>query len=73
MHGDSVCEGAEMQAVDRTRLMTALDQVNGRYGRGTMLLASAGLRGADRTWTMKQERMTQQYTTCWSDLGLVRA
>jgi hypothetical protein len=22
---------------------------------------------------MKQERMTQQYTTCWSDLGLVRA
>jgi DNA polymerase V len=63
----------EVQTVDRTRLMTALDQVNGRYGRGTMLLASAGLRGPDRAWTMKQERMTQQYTTCWSDLGLVRA
>jgi DNA polymerase V len=71
--GDSGCDGVEVQAVDRTRLMTALDQVNGRYGRGTMLLASAGLRGADRAWTMKQERMTQHYTTCWTDLGLVRA
>jgi DNA polymerase V len=64
---------SEAQPVDRTRLMAALDQVNGRYGRGTMLLASAGLRGADRAWTMKQEHMTQQYTTCWADLGLVLA
>lgn len=61
------------QDAERVRLMTVLDSVNGRYGRGTVLLASAGLKGADRTWTMKQERMTPQYTTRWTDLALVRA
>jgi hypothetical protein len=31
-------------------LLTTLDRVNGRYGRGTILLASAGLQGSARTW-----------------------
>lgn len=57
----------------RDRLMGVIDQVNSRYGRGTMLLASAGLEGAARTWTMRQERMTPHYTTRWNDLALVRA
>ena len=69
----AIRQGAAAQAFDQSRLMTSLDQINRRYGRGTVQLASAGLSGADRPWTMKQERMTPHYTTRWSDLGLVRA
>lgn len=71
--GQAANKDLAMEAVERTRLMTVLDQVNGRYGRGTVLLASAGLKGSARTWTMKQARMTPQYTTRWADLALVRA
>ena len=61
------------QLLARARLMSALDQVNSRYGRGTVLLASAGLAGADRSWAMKRERMTPQYTTRWEDLAPAKA
>jgi DNA polymerase V len=59
--------------VDRSNLMTTLDRVNRRYGRGTLLLASAGLHGDMRSWSMRQERRTPQYTTCWDDMPTVRA
>lgn len=52
------------QPLDRGRLMTALDGLNHRYGRGTVLKASAGLAGDKRAWSMKQERRTPGYTTC---------
>ncbi|MDD2882644.1 MAG: DUF4113 domain-containing protein [Rhodoferax sp.] len=52
---------------DRTLLMSALDKLNQRYGRGTVLMASAGLAGERRVWSMKQERRTPGYTTCWAD------
>ena len=50
-----------------------LDALNTRYGRGSIQLASAGVGGADRTWTMKQELKTPNYTTCWKDLPRARA
>ena len=59
--------------VDRRRLMSALDGLNQRYGRGTLLMASAGLAGNRRAWSMKQERRTPGYTTCWDDLAVARA
>ena len=58
---------------DRRRLMTTLDDLNQRYGRGTVKLASAGLLGERRTWMMKQERRTPGYTTCWADMPVARA
>ena len=58
---------------DRARLMTTLDTLNQRYGRGTVLMASAGLAGDRRAWSMKQERRTPGYTTCWEDMPVVRA
>ena len=58
---------------DRGRLMTALDDLNQRYGRGTVLMASAGLAGNRRAWSMKQERRTPGYTTCWEDMAVARA
>ena len=59
--------------VDRVRLMSTLDELNDRYGRGTVLMASAGRAGNRRTWSMKQERRTPGYTTCWDDLAVARA
>jgi DNA polymerase V len=59
--------------VDRGRLMTTLDGLNQRYGRGTVLMASAGLAGNRRAWSMKQERRTPGYTTCLADIAVARA
>ena len=58
---------------DRSKLMATLDTVNRRYGRGSLLLASAGLEDDHRTWSMKQERRTPRYTTRWDELAVVRA
>jgi DNA polymerase V len=57
----------------RTRLMTALDDINARFGRGTLHLASAGTAGQHKTWEMKQERRTPGYTTRWDSLVLVKS
>ncbi|RYD85116.1 MAG: DUF4113 domain-containing protein [Verrucomicrobiaceae bacterium] len=53
--------------------MATLGSLNERFGRGTLKLASEGLGGAPRNWTMEQERRTPAYTTRWEDLPVVRA
>jgi DNA polymerase V len=66
-------EDDEGQDLERGRLMTSLDEINGRFGRGTVLMGSAGLAGEQRAWSMKQERRTPAYTTCWEDIPVARA
>ena len=66
-------DGDDDLLADRSRLMSTLDEINERYGRGTVLMASAGLDGNRRIWSMKQERRTPGYTTCWDDLAVARA
>ena len=58
---------------NRGRLMGAIDRINGRYGRGTVALASVGVGGGERRWAMRQELRTPDYTTRWSDLPRARA
>ena len=74
---DSVQQGElDLDADDvpeRGMLMQALDGLNDRYGKGTVHMASAGLAGDKRLWSMKQERRTPGYTTCWADMLVVRA
>ena len=74
---DSVQQGElDLDAEDvpeRGMLMQALDGLNDRYGKGTVHMASAGLAGDRRVWSMKQERRTPGYTTCWADMLVVRA
>jgi DNA polymerase V len=60
-------------ARDRGKLMLALDGLNQRYGKGSVLMASAGLGAGKRLWSMKQERRTPGYTTRWADVPVVRA
>ena len=51
---------AASQPADATKLMAVLDQINGRWGRGT--LRSASVPG-DPVWGMRREMMSQSYTT----------
>ena len=54
----------------RERRMQAIDQINARWGRGTIRFAAEGL-GAD--WVMRQARRSPNYTTCWKELLVVQA
>ena len=58
---------------DRTGLMSAMDRLNDRFGRGAVALASAGLAGDRRSWVMKQDFKTPNYTTQWADMPVARA
>jgi DNA polymerase V len=63
---------------DSGHLMKALDAVNARWGRGTLKIASAQARmprhdEVATPWTGQQERQTPGYTTCWSEMPIVRA
>jgi DNA polymerase V len=57
---------------EKTRLMSALDAINQRYGKGTMKMASSGLDGDRRVWSMRQERRTPGYTTDWAGIPVAR-
>jgi len=78
---DSVVQGeldlaeddSHADIAEKVRLMSALDTINKRYGRGTMRMASAGLDGDRRVWSMRQERRTPAYTTNWVDIPIARA
>jgi DNA polymerase V len=77
LQADSVIQGEldleNDEAPDREKLMITLDGLNQRFGRGTVLMASAGLAGDRRAWVMKQERRTPAYTTCWEDIQVAHA
>ncbi|WP_228768252.1 DUF4113 domain-containing protein [Limnohabitans sp. DM1] len=56
---------------NRIRLMQAMDEVNQRYGRGTLKLASAGAPRTRKLWAMKQDRLSSGFTTDWEGLAVV--
>jgi DNA polymerase V len=68
--GELDLEPLEAQDCARERLMEALDELNQRYGRGTLKLASAGIeaKGERASWAMRQERRSPAYTTSWNDM-----
>ena len=71
--GELDLEPKEAQDCTRERLMGVLDELNQRYGRGTLKLASAGVEalGERASWAMRQERRSPAYTTCWDDMLVV--
>lgn len=58
---------------DRSQLMTALDAINGRFGKGTLHVGATGATEQQRDWGMRQERRTPRYTTCWDEIPIVRS
>jgi DNA polymerase V len=61
------------EARDRGKLMAMMDAINDRFGRGAIHVGSAVGPGAHRVWSMRQERLTPQYATKFSDLPVTRA
>jgi len=55
------------------RHFVPVDVINARYGKGTVHSVGTGKPGANRVWTMKQERWTPAYTTCLEDVPVARA
>jgi len=53
------------------RVMLAMDSVNQRYGRSTLVPACA-LQESGAAWTMRQERKTPAYTTDWGQIVEVK-
>jgi DNA polymerase V len=47
------------------KLSGLMDDLNSRYGRGTIRLAADSF---ERKWAMKQEYLSKQYTTNWKDI-----
>jgi DNA polymerase V len=51
------------------QLMTAIDNINRRYGQGTTFLAA---QGSGQRWHMRQQYRSPAYTTRWSDVPLIK-
>ncbi len=51
------------------KLSGLIDDLNSRYGRGTLRLAAEGF---ERKWIMKQDYLSKQYTTNWADLVVTK-
>lgn len=56
------------QPAEATRVMAVLDEINGRWGRGTLRAASVP---ANPDWGMRREMMSQSYTTKLDQLWVV--
>ncbi|WON74204.1 DUF4113 domain-containing protein [Nitrosospira sp. Is2] len=48
--------------------MEAVDQINRKYARSTIHLASEGV---DRTWSMRRSFKSPNYTGDWNELPVV--
>ncbi|WP_122287505.1 DUF4113 domain-containing protein, partial [Pseudomonas syringae] len=58
------------QPVSSDRLMSALDMINGKWGRGTLRTGSVPM---TPDWGMRRELMSQSYTTRLDQLWVVKA
>ena len=58
-----------MMRENRVRLMDAMNQINQRYGRSSLKLASAEVHRARKLWAMKQKRISSGFTTDWVGLA----
>ncbi|MNB86046.1 DNA polymerase IV [compost metagenome] len=59
---------ATSQPAEATRVMAVIDQINGRWGRGTLRPASVP---SNPDWGMRRDLMSQSYTTCLDQLWTV--
>jgi len=60
---------APKQSLECVRLMQVMDNINGRWGRGTLRAASVPV---SPDWGMRREMMSQSYTTKLDELWMVR-
>ena len=59
---------ADRRATER-KLMDVLDRINVRHGKGSLFFAAEGI---EKDWRPRQDTVSPCYTTCFSDLPVVR-
>ncbi len=58
--------GASTEETDKhRRLMQAMDAVRTRYGHAAIVV---GAQGTSNAWHLRQQNLTQRFSTCWSEL-----
>ncbi len=61
---------------DRSALMSAMDELNRRFGRSSVHLGSASTAAHDteeRSWAIRKERRSPRFTTRWDEMPTVRS
>lgn len=58
------------QSAQTARLMNVMDKINQRHGKGSLFIAAQGS-NPSRTWYMRQQFLSPQYTTQWADIPIV--
>lgn len=56
--------------VKSAKIMTALDAVNARYGRGALRPLATGI---ERKWSTRHDRLFPRYTTCLGEMLVATA
>lgn len=64
----ALADGTVERDAARERLMAVADQVNARYGRGTLRHAAEGL-DEEAPWHMRQRHRSPRHTTAWTELA----
>jgi|TARA_B110000977_G_scaffold27730_1_gene35251 DNA polymerase V len=59
----------DVPQLQQSAAMRALDDINTRFGKKTMVLASEGMK---RPWQLRADHRSPRYTTRLSDLPVVR-
>ena len=68
--GEASCMGRYFSKAEKQdRLSVAMDEINRRFGRGSLFHLAEGIK---RPWTMKREMLTPSYTTDWNQLPEVK-
>ena len=57
-------------SAQQQRLMKTVDRLNNRLGKDTLFWAASGIK---KSWATKREKVSPRYTTCWSELPIVKA
>lgn len=68
MQYDMLYPSKESDRIYHSKLMATIDNINKKWGRNTIHMASQGI---ERTWGMKQAKRSPRYTTCWEEIPVV--
>lgn len=61
---------ATLQQDKLDQIMTVYDRLNQKWGKGTVMIASAHQKG--QRWNMKQETLSNKCTTKWTDIPIIK-
>ena len=62
----------QTKPLESSKLYEAIDSLNRRFGKGTLVAATEGLKSAVPAWKMKRDHLSRRASTNWRELLTVR-